>query len=276
MEQTNEQNAEQQCVDELALLTSKKHVLITRRGNASIRMALKLAKSLGYDEVLLQDQGGWITYKQFCDREKLKWHELKTDQGIISPELLRRHHHFILLMNSLPAYSFYQDMKSLSEVCAKNNIFLINDVSGSIGTDAAKYGDIALGSFGLDKPINLGDGGFIAVDKKFSFDFLKEHNLDISVSLEGLLKRIKGLEARLAHLSEVRNKLIQKLEATEFASNIIKKEDKGINLIVSFDSEKEKEKLIKLSSRFGVEHTLCPREIRVLKRAVCFEIKRLQ
>jgi len=266
----------QECNDLLGKLTAKKFVLLTKRGNASIRLALKLAKSLGYRGVLLQDQGGWLTYRQFSEKESMEWKELATDRGIISPDTLEAHHDCILLINSLPAYSFHQDMKPISDVCKKNNIFLINDASGSIGTDAAKFGDVALGSFGLDKPVNLGGGGFVAADKEEHLDFLKKHNEEPDFDTDRLLVALKGLEARLMHLNNLRNKLIQALEATEFARNIIRKEDKGINLIASFGTDAEKEKLIKLAEQFGLEYTLCPREIRVLENAVCFEIKRLQ
>jgi hypothetical protein len=263
-------------LSELEKLTGKKHIFLTKRGNASIRLALKLARNLKFKIVLLQDQGGWITYRQFCEREHLEWKELKTEGGIVNPLDLESFNDCVLLINSLPAYSFHQDMKLIDDVCKKNNIFLINDVSGSIGTKEAFFGDVSLGSFGLDKPVNLGGGGFIAFEKKDSYDFLKPLNEEPMMNDEMLLRALKELENRISYLANIRSKLISALESENFGSKIIRKDDKGMNLIVRFDSESEKEKLIKLGEGLGIEHTLCPREIRVSENAVCFEIKRIQ
>jgi len=41
-------------------LSSKKNILITKRGNQSIREVIRLAKSIGREKILIQDQGGWI------------------------------------------------------------------------------------------------------------------------------------------------------------------------------------------------------------------------
>jgi hypothetical protein len=265
-----------ECRAELEKLTGHKYIIFTRRGNASIRLALRLAKSLDYKKVLLQDQGGWITYKQFCEKEKLKTEYLKTEHGVIGEEQLRKHANCTLLINSMPAYSFLQDMNTIESVCKEKNIFLINDVSGSIGTESAKHGDVCLGSFGLDKPINLGDGGFISTNKKFYAEFIEKNNAEPEIDYKTLLERMQSLPKRLEHLKKIRNKLIRALESNEFASNILNKEGQGINILVKYSTDSEKEKLINIGDEEKIEHTLCPRKIRVNEKAVCFEIKRLQ
>ena len=42
--------------------------------------------------------GGWITYKQFCNKEKLEIVELKTDYGIVLAESLSEHSNCVLLI----------------------------------------------------------------------------------------------------------------------------------------------------------------------------------
>lgn len=269
----------EKCAEILRELTGKKHVLFVQRGNVAIRLALKLAKSLGYNKVLLQDQGGWITYEQFCKKEKLEHSDIKTDYGVVELNTIKHYSGCALLINSMPAYAALQPMREITRICMKQKILLINDASGSIGTEEAKYGDIILGSFAIDKPVNIqGHGGFIATDNKEYFDFLEKNNLLFEIDFIGLLGRLNNLNKRLYDLNSIKNKLIRGLESTEFANKIIHKEKKdyeqGINIIVKFDSEKEKEKLIKLAEKENLEFTLCPRGIRVNEEAVSFEIKR--
>jgi hypothetical protein len=269
----------EQCAGILRELTDKKHILFVQRGNVAIRLALKLAKHLGYKKVLLQDQGGWITYKQFCKKEKLEAVELKTNHGVLGANALKNYSGCALLINSMPAYAALQKMRELARVGMKQNIFIINDASGSIGTEEAKFGNVILGSFGIDKPVNIsGHGGFMATDSKEYFDFLGKNNPGLEIDFSGLLGRLKDLNKRLSDLKDVRNKLIQQLEESEFANKIIHKDEKdygnGVNLIVRYDSEKQKEKLIKLAEKEKLEFTLCPRDIRVNDKAVSFEIKR--
>ena len=268
-----------QCVEILKNLTEKKFVLFVQRGNVAIRLALKLAKSLGYNKVLLQDQGGWITYRQFCKKEKLEFSDIKTDYGIVELSIIKNYSGCALLINSMPAYTALQGMREIARVCMKQNNFLINDASGSIGAEEAKYGDIILGSFAIDKPVNISShGGFIATNNKEYFDFLEKNNPTFEIDFIGLLGKLNNLNKRLSELKKIRNRLIKELEATEFANNIIHNDKKdwgnGINLIIKYDSEKQKEKLIKLAEKENLEFTLCPRDIRVNERAVSFEVKR--
>ncbi len=265
----------EQCKEILRNLTGKKFVLFVQRGNVAIRLALKLAKHLSHKIVLLQDQGGWITYTQFCKKEKLEYSEIKTDYGMIDIKTLRNYSDCVLLINSMPGYAALQKMREVTRICMKQKIFLINDASGSIGTEEAKHGDIILGSFAIDKPVNIGGhGGFIATDNEEYFDFLKQNNPAFEIDFSGLLGRLNNLNKRLSELKEIKNKLIHRLESTEFADNIIHKGQNGINLIVKYGSEMQKEKLIKLAEKENLEFTLCPRDIRVNVSAVSFEIKR--
>jgi len=269
----------EQCEEILRNLTGKKFVLFVQRGNVAIRLALKLAKNIGYKRVLLQNQGGWITYSQFCKKEKLEYSDIKTDYGIVELSTIKDYSGCALLINSMPGYAALQKMREITRVCMRQNIFLINDASGSIGTEEAKFGDLILGSFAIDKPVNIeGHGGFIATDNDEYFNFLENNNPEFEIEFPVLLGRLNDLNKRICELKNLRNKLIQQLEATEFANNIIHKEKKdygeGINLIVKFDSEKQKEKLIKLAEKENLEFTLCPRDIRVNINAVSFEVKR--
>ncbi len=266
------------CARLLGELTRKRLVLFTRRGNISLRVALKLVRSFGYSKVLLQDQGGWITYSQFCEKEKLKPVNVLTDYGIINPDALQNHHNCVLLINSMPGYVALQDMRTLEKICRANKILIINDVSGSIGTKEGNVGDIVLGSFAIDKPVNLenleGHGGFLATDNENYYSFFEKNNPDFVIDFKSLAEKLQKLNKRLARLRKVKKHLLKLLKKEGLSDKIIHKDKEGINVVVKHDSDDEKEKLINLAGKESLEFTLCPREIRVNVNAVCYEIKR--
>jgi hypothetical protein len=275
----NENAAMQECVEKLKELSGKSHVLLTGRGNVSIRLALKLAKEHGRNRLLLQDQGGWLTYEQFATKERFEFVELKSDSGVLTPKIIEACKdltHCALLVNSMPGYSALLDMKAIAEVCKRHNIFLINDASGSIGTPQAMQGDIVLGSFGIDKPVNAGAGGFIATSDEDDFRFLSENSKSSILDYRRISERLSGLDERLKKLSAIKKSMMTLLNKEGFSDKIIDKGRDGINIIVRFDQEFEREKLIKLCEKEALEHTLCPRKIRVNERAVSIEIKRRQ
>ena len=258
------------CASILKDLTGKKFILFVKRGNTAIRLSLKLVKRLGYKIVLMQDQGGWLTYTRFCTKEKLEPVELGTDYGILKSKTLRDYSGCALLMHSMPAYAALQNMKLFERVCKEQKIFLINDISGSIGTPQASRGDIIFGSFGDDKPVNLGHGGFIATDNYEFFEVLEKKNPEYRIDFDTLLKRLNNLNQRLNYYKLIRERVLDDLKDYD----IIHREKQGINVIIRYYSERERERLINYCNNEKLEYTLCPRAIRVKERAVCIEIKR--
>ena len=73
----------------LGKLTGKKNIFFTDRGNSSILLSLKLAKSLGKTKAFIQDQGGWITYGQFLRKLKFDIFTLETDYGVVKPDSMK-------------------------------------------------------------------------------------------------------------------------------------------------------------------------------------------
>ncbi|MBW2991213.1 hypothetical protein KY348_05930 [Candidatus Woesearchaeota archaeon] len=260
----------ERCESILKDLTGKKFILFVKRGNTAIRLALKLVKRLGYKKVLMQDQGGWLTYKSSCKKEKLEPVELGTHYGMIRYTTIKYYSDCALLMNSMPGYHALQTMKLFEKVCKEQKIFLINDATGSIGTPQAETGDVIFGSLGDDKPINLGHGGFIATDKYEHLKFLQENNPEYKIDFELLLKRLNNLNKRLNYYRLTRNKILDDLKDYD----IIHSNRQGINVIVRYYTERERERLINYCNNEKLEYTICPRAIRVKERAVCIEVKR--
>lgn len=260
-------------MESLKRLIGKRYVYLTERGNKSILLALKIAKSLGKTRVLVQDQGGWITYLQYPGRLNMELIKLKTDYGIIEPNELSKHldNECVVLVNSLSGYFAEQPIGLIYAMCKHKDALLINDASGSIGTENAKFGDIIAGSFGEDKPIDLHYGGFIAFDdssysKKVELDdvFDKEKTTELIEKLETLPERLRLFESH-------HNKIKKELSGMD----IIHPENKGINVIVKFKDDFEKEKIINYCQKNGYEWTECPRYIRVNADAISIEVKRL-
>ncbi|MBU0615972.1 MAG: DegT/DnrJ/EryC1/StrS family aminotransferase [Nanoarchaeota archaeon] len=250
-------------------LTGKEHIKLVSRGNKALLYALKIAKKLGYTKVLIQDQGGWITYKQIPVRLKLDFTELKTDYGIIDLKDLeaKADENTVLLINSMPGYFALEDMDEIESVCIRKKCFLINDATGSIGTKAAKKGDIIVASFGDAKPIDLGKGALIATDDKELFDNVKIDEEE----LPELDAKLEKLPKRLDYFEKIHDKIIKELKGHD----IIHPKKKGINVIVKFTCDEEKEDITNYCLDNKYEYTLCPRYIRVECDAISIEVKRL-
>jgi hypothetical protein len=249
----------QKCLELLKKLTGKKHVFITYRCNHSIRYALKYARKI-YDEIYIQDQGGWITYDQYSKKLKYKINFIKTDNCLI-PDNYKFNLNSCLIYNSMPAYAFNQDLSKF------NSMFIINDICGSIGTTKGKFGNFLVCSFGRWKPINLGKGGFIATDLD---DFEIEHYMELD--FKELFFKLNNINKRIKYIKNIRNKIINDLNNFK----IIKPESDALNVIVEFNNYKEKEKLINYCLVNNYEYVLCPKNIRVNLDAISIEIKRLE
>ena len=131
-------------MDQLKELSGKKFVKLTESGDHAILSVLKFLKSIGKETVLIQDQGGWLTYKDYAKKAGLQIVELKTDYGILLLDELKNNldEKSVLLVNSLTGYIAEQPMQDIYSLC-KGNVLVINDCSGSIGTDLAKANPLA-------------------------------------------------------------------------------------------------------------------------------------
>ncbi|MBU0472268.1 MAG: hypothetical protein KKF89_01860 [Nanoarchaeota archaeon] len=255
-----------ECESILKKLTGKKHVFFVRRGNAAILASLKFARDKSFDKVLIQDQGGWITYPQFVLKLKMQEVRLKTDYGLLSQVDEKD---AVLLLNSMPGYHALQDLDFLKSLSENSNLFVINDVSGSVGTGQAMIGDMIIGSFGKWKPLDLEEGGFVACDYDVSFDFFRE--FEVEFDFEKLHQKLLDLKEKLLFFDMIHNKIVHDLSDYD----VVHKDAVGINVIVKFSSEAEKEKLIKYCNENNYEFVECPRYIRILEQAISIEVKRL-
>jgi hypothetical protein len=243
----------------LKKLTNKKNIFLVDRGDTAIKLSLQ---AINKEKILIQDQGGWLSYQKLPNIIYLK-----TNYGILDLNDLKNKisKDSVLLINSLSGYFAQQPMKEIYKICKQKSCLIINDVSGSIGTSIAKYGDIIIGSFGKWKPINLEYGGFIAtnLDLKFNENFDDKY-------LQDLYNKIKDLPNRLKKLYNITNRIKKDLKNHK----IIYKNHKSLVVIVKFKNEQEKNIIIDYCKNNNLQFTLCPKYIRVNEQAISIEVKR--
>lgn len=269
--------------DRLRKLTGHNIIELTSRGNTAIFAALYLArqatlvdKKIVKNIVLIPDQGGWFTYRKYPKMLGLEAKEIETDKGIIDAESIIKDKKVLCLLYANPAgYFAEQPYKEIYSHNKKNNIITILDVTGCIG-DGIKYGnyaDILVGSFGEYKPVDAGYGGFVSVKDKDIHSKGKEifntDPFDESYAKK-LFERLGSLDKRYLHFDKINKKIKNDLKDCD----IIHKDKKGINVVIRFRTEPEKERLINYCERNNYPFKLCPMYIKVNEKAISIEVQR--
>ncbi len=249
--------------------TGHRNVFLTTRGNEAILAAMKAAHAANPKKyILVQDQGGWLTYRNFPKKAGLELKYIKTDYGLISPDSLDLEDACAIIFTNPAGYIAEQDTKGIYEKCSGKCIVII-DVTGCIGDSevcVGKFADIMVASFGKDKPVNAGYGGFVSSDK----DIDAKDNFDIHEK-EKVYLGLKNVKDRLKKLYSISQNIKEDLKEHD----VIHREKKGINVIVKFCSEEEKAVIIGYCEKHLYEWVLCPTYIRVSCDAISIEVKRL-
>lgn len=267
-------------VEKICSLTGKKNVYFTKRCNESLKIAVNILKQKFPDinKLLIQEEGGWIIYPSLAKKNDLKLEYLKMNSGKLDLLELKKYFDAIVLINTMPGYSYKEDVLEIEKICKKNNLLIINDCCGSIGSIDSTYGDIIVCSFGKAKPLSCGGGGFIATD----FDIAKSLELNDEYFVSGakeiidmgkLDSAIDNLNKKLSFFKS-KAKIIKK-ELKDLGFDILNKGEQGINVLVPFKNLEEKERLIKYLDNIKLEFTLCPRYIRTNMQALSIEVKRI-
>ncbi|MBI4440862.1 hypothetical protein HY639_01725 [Candidatus Woesearchaeota archaeon] len=260
---------------ELAKVIEHDHVVLMPRGNAAIFTALFVARQAGKKRALIPDQGGWFTFKTYPKLLGIDLVMIPTHDGVIDPHTIPVADDACLLYAQPAGYFAEQDTRTIYEQC-KGQTLVIMDASGSIGSlmCSGQHADMMVGSFSDWKPINIGYGGFISFRTKELADQSKDI-LSISKVHSSLEQELLG---KLKTVSDRYEQLYQRAEAIKrdlAAYDIIHPTKKGINVIVAYNNEAEKKKVIAYCDQEKLEYTICPRFIRVNRKAVSIEVKRL-
>lgn len=250
--------------DSLKQLTNHKFIYLTSRGNAAIERALS---SVEKGNLLIADQGGWMSYRKIAKKLGFNIVEIKTDLGVIDLEDLKQKvkDAAVILYQNPAGYFAEQPVKEIYEIC-KGKCSVILDVSGCLGDKVfGDYADIIVGSFGKWKIADLGYGGFLSSNEKLNVEE------DFKGDLEKLKEKLSKVRERLGFLYSKCRQI--KKDLKEF--NILYKDKKGVNVVIAFKDDKERNEILKYCQENGYEWTECPREIRVNIPAISIEVKRL-
>lgn len=262
----------------LKKLTGHDFVELMKSGDDAVFASFHISSKLGKNKnILIPEEAGWLSYKKYPKRLGMDIKEIKCHDGLLDLEDLKervKKGAACLIYVNPAGYFAEQDASAIYDIC-KGRCLVIMDCSGSVGTKMCngKYADIIVCSFGKWKPVNMKYGGFISFDEsKFNplLDELKPH-FDES-KLDELNSWLDNLEQRYALFNEHRIKVLTDLEEYD----IVHPDRQGINVIVKFHSDDEKNKIIDYCRDNGYEYTLCPRYIRVNCPAVSIELKRLE
>lgn len=262
----------------LRKLTHHQHIEITLRGNSAIQSSLSLVPK--GSTVLIPEEGGWMGYQKIpkkrglsiaeaaCDDSKINLAGLKNKLSLVKPA--------VFIYQNPGGYFAEQPMKEIYNLCRKNNCLVIIDVSGSIGTKLCdgNYADILVGSFGKWKLVEAHAGGFISFRDKELFARAKHfiENLEDENSLKIIKEKLNGLPQRIEFLQHKIKKIKDDLSGFE----LVHPGGLGFVVVVKFAADGDRERIINYCKKNGLEWEECPRYIRLNKKAVSIEVKRLE
>lgn len=265
----------QQIISKLKELTKHDYIEIVLKGDKAIWSALHLVKK----KLLIPEEGGWLTYEKYPKKLNLQVEKVKCHNAIIDLEDLKQKVKTadVFLYQNPGGYHAEQPMKEIYQICKENDCLVILDISGAIGTKlcGGDHADLTLSSFGRWKLVDAKAGGFISCKEESVFEQIKNtfEVLDEEEKLTLINENLDDLPNRIKFLTERRNKVIDDL-GDKF--NIVNKNHLGFVIIVEFTTDDVKESIINYCNQNHLEFTECPRYIRINKKAISIEIKRLE
>ena len=271
------ESVKEKVIEKIKEYTGHKYVHLTNCGDSAVFLAYYIVKKTNPKAfVLVPDQGGWLTYPNYPKILNFDVKKLETDYGVVKlKELEKQVKKVAAFITQNPAgYFAEQPMKYIHELC-KDKCILIEDVTGSLGSELCngEYADIMIGSFGKWKPINIGDGGFISTNNQDYFVKVKDifSLTKTKLDYKDLLEKLENVSKKYEFYNKTREKIINDLNKYD----ILHKDKKGINVVVKYKDDKEKQEVIKYCKKSNLEYTECPRYIRVEEQAISIEVKRL-
>jgi len=282
MDEKQQKERKDKCLKLLQSYTRHPIVKITNSGDSAIFGALSIAKQKGYKEILIPDQGGWLSYKTFPKLLDMKITELKTTYGIINSVELKKHKNAALLFTSFAGYAAPQPLEAIAKVCKENNILIIEDASGALTHQTLCNGnlsDIIIGSFGKWKIADVGYGGFFSakegiitneIKKSEIFSLIKEINMDYGL----LFQKLQSAPQRLQFLINKTKDIKARCKKEHFT--MIHEDAEGLSIFVKYKTEEEKQQIIVFCKKQKLEYKECPLYIKVLEKAISIEVKRLK
>ncbi len=270
-------------ISRLKELTGHSIVELTTRGNTAIAAALSVlvSESGSGKKVLIPAEGGWLTYRTIPKKFGLDVIEVRCHDAVLDlkelERLLETKEYGALLYQNPAGYFAMQPMKEIYELCRKHDCIVVLDVSGGIGTELCDggYADIIVGSFGTWKLVEAKGGGFISTANEKLWEMIVKRGiekLEDAGQMEVIFRELIRLDERIRELLGFRQKVVDDLSA--LGLDVVHPNDIGFVVVVRFNSEYEKDKIVSYCLQEGWEFTECPRYIRLNQQAISVELKR--
>ena len=272
----------QKVIKLLSDITKHKHVRLVQRGNAAIFCSLLIAKRINPKPfILIPDQGGWISFQTYPKMLGFDIRTVKTNRGLIDLIDLEKKAESgaALIVTSFAGYFAEQPMKYISKICKRYECLLIEDASGAVGDEElcdGDYSDIIVGSFGKWKPINVEYGGFITAKEKEYFDVAREifSTTNHYPKYDVLLEKLKNARQRIKAMVKEAEKVKDELTKAFPDLKIIHPDLRGLNVVVRYMSDAEKDEVIAYCHSKGHDYLECPQYTRIDEDAISIELKR--
>ncbi len=268
-------------------LTNHKYVVLTNRCNMALFYAFLGVKAIQDPQnpntkILTVDQGGWKSYYKLPMLAGFDIEEFPTSQGhirsgMLKDYLLNRRGNAAFLFHSLAGYVMREDCHAIHTACQSTKTVCIADISGSIGDPSLTdwTSDIYVCSFGDHKIVNVGYGGFISTNNPKIHEAIKQVTLiDKIYDNTTLFKKIYQGLTNAPKRYELLQKAVAKVEDDLSLHYILHSGKGGINSIICFVDENEKNQIIRYAKNKGFEYILCPQKHKLDVDAISIEIKR--
>ncbi len=259
-------------ISTLQRLTKHSFIEITMTGDAAIEAALRLLPK--GSQLLIPEEGGWLSYEKLPKKLGLTAVKVICDDARLNlPDLKQKLSGGVALLYQNPGgYFAEQPMKEIYEVCHAAGCLVIMDVSGALGTKlcVGNYADIMVGSFGEWKLVEAKWGGFISCQSKELFG-----KLQITPFTDNLEKIQQALERLPQRIAFLRNK-VRQIRSDLDGFNLIHPHDEAFVVVVRYENEDEKVKVVQYCKGQNLPFTECPRYIRLMDKAICIEVKKLE
>lgn len=192
---------ENKIIELIKKYTNHKYIVLTNSGDLAIYAAMYYLSKAGYEQLIIPDQGGWLSYKKFPAKMNIKIIELMTDKGVVildelekvCKEIKEKHKpkKTAFIITSFAGYYAEQPLADISKICKTYNVLLIEDTNAigdkiiktnkhklSTKTNKnnlcnGKLSDIIVCSFGKWKVVNNYQGGFISSNDKQVMEIIK-------------------------------------------------------------------------------------------------------
>ena len=140
-----------------------------------------------------------------------------------------------------------------------------------------EYADMIVASFGRWKPINLEYGGMISTSNAELFEDIDDvfSTTNFYPCYDDLIIRLKKVRQRISLMLAFAEEVKKDIEKNFPDLKILHNDMRGLNVVIRFSNDEEKNQIEKYCESRLFEYVRCPKYIRVDEDAISIELKRL-